>query len=147
MKNKNKISLKSFNFEKNLKSDIPISSEDSDRLFKLSFNELIIYYLCCKENKKTLSKIQFFHKALELIDEYIDISNSILLNQKIETLKIILLDYHEIEIFDSIYRHSFNKKIGIDLLPNLTKKSLLEQEIRQMSDSKKARKILNFIQI
>ena len=133
--------------EINLKSHLPISSEESDRLFRLPISECIFYYLCCMENRKTIRKIKFYRKAREIINEYLDVSNLILLDQKIETLKIILLDYHEIEIFDSIYRHSFNKKIGIDLLPNLTKKSLLEQEIRQMSDSKKARKILNFIQI
>ena len=122
--------------EINLKSHLPISSEESDRLFRLPISECIFYYLCCMENRKTIRKIKFYRKAREIINEYLDVSNLILLDQKIETLKIILLEYHEIELFESIYRHSFNKKIGIDLLPSrLIRKSFLEKEVRKINDS------------
>ena len=62
-------------------------------------------------------------------------------DNEIETLKIILLEYHEIELFESIYRHSFNKKIGIDLLPSrIISKSFLEKEVGKISDSKKSKR-------
>ena len=145
-KKKMKISAKTCNYSKNLRSDIPLSSDSLNSQYKLPISECIFYYLCCKQNKKTFKKIKFYRKAREIIDNYLDISNIILLNQQIETLKIILLNPNEIEIFDNIYRHSFNKKIGIDILPSRPNRDNILEEIKKLSDSIKSKRILNFIE-
>ena len=133
-------------YEKNLPSDIPLSNEILNRLIKVSIFDIISYFICCNRDKKILRKIKFFQRAIEIIDEYIDITNIINMREQLDTLKIILLDEKEIEIFNSVFKHSFNKKIGADLLPvGPYRNFYVVNELIKKTNSKKAKRILNFI--
>ena len=84
------------------------------KLFEISPYEYFLYYVSCKSKK--FKKIDFLNKAMDIIIENLDIIHILNLTQQVETLKFALLDNKELRLLNLIYKQSFNKKIGNDLL-------------------------------